>query len=40
MNDGRIAVNSERSSGWAISIASGNSGVNQGDDPSSRGVGG
>ncbi len=40
MNDGRVAVNSERSSGRAISIASGNSGVNQGDDSSSRGVGG
>ena len=40
MNDGRVAVNSERSSGRAIRIASGNSGVNQGDDSSSRGVGG
>ena len=40
MYDGRVAVNSERSSGGAISIASGNPGVNQGDDPTSRGVGG
>ena len=40
MDDGWIAVNSERGSGRATSIASGNSGVNQGDDSSPRGVGG
>ena len=40
MYDGRVTVNSKRSSGGAINIASGYPGVNQGDDPTSRGVGG
>jgi hypothetical protein len=38
--DGRVTVNSKRSSGGAINVASGYPGVDQGDDPTSRGVSG